>query len=292
MPKTSDNLRAAQRNRADEFYTLEEDIAEEVEHYFGHLSGKKVYLPCDGSESSFVSYFKRMYSFLKIRGLYWSYHDIVDSKRDYHVLYDGKVEHIIHESADFRESALSRSLLQDCDVVITNPPFSLLKDFIPWILKENKKLLVVGNMNASCNKNIFPLLRDGKLSRGFRNKAWNFKFSPDYKNYSIGVSGSDDLINIGGIIWYTNIEADQPLPLFTPTRTYDKYSYPALDNYPAINVNRTRDIPANYNELMAVPVSFMLKYNPKQFKIVDCLPVPVLNGKNLYNRLIIQWRDK
>lgn len=291
MPKTSDNLRQAQRNKADEFYTLEEDIAEEVKHYFGSLKGRIVYLPCDGSDSAFVSYFKKMYRELELQGLYWSYHNIQDSTLDYHGYYNGSEEQITEDFADFRTSKYSSAILQKCDVVITNPPFSLLKTFIPWILQAGKKLLVMGNINASCNKNIFPLLRDQVLSKGFRDKAWNFKYSPFYINYSAGMSGSDDLINMGGIIWYTNLKADDELPLLELTEEYSAEKYPMLDNYSAININRTKNIPKGYKGLMAVPVSFMLKYNPKQFEIVDCLPVPILKGKNLYNRLIIRSRE-
>ena len=291
MPKTSDNLRQAQRNKADEFYTLEEDIAEEVRHYFGSLKGKIIYLPCDGSDSAFVSYFKKMYQELELQGLYWTYHNIQDAALDYHGYYNGSEEQITKGFADFRTSTYSSDILRRCGVVITNPPFSLVKSFIPWILQAGKELLVMGNINASCNKSIFPLLRDQIISKGFRDKAWNFRYSPSYTNYSAGMSGSDDLINMGGIIWYTNLKAGDELPVLELTEEYSAEKYPMLDNYSAININRTKNIPRGYKGLMAVPASFMLKYNPKQFEIVDCLPVPVLRGKNLYNRLIIRSRE-
>ena len=286
MPKNSDNLRRAQKNKSDEFYTLEKDVEDGVQHYAKVFKKKIVYLPCDGDDSSFVSFFKSNFDNLGLKALCYSFHNPDNPGEDYHVQYSGgEREDRWAGDADFRTSSISQSLLKKCNIVVTNPPFSLLKDFIPWILQAKKKLLVVGNMNAACNRNVFPFIRDRKLWKGPRNKAWDFKFSSSYVNYS--AKPSSETINMGGIVWFTNLGGGK-IPTVKLTAKYDASKYPVLENYDAINVDRTADIPKDYNGKMAVPVSFFLRYNKRQFKIVDVLPVPILNGKNLYNRLIIQ----
>ena len=200
-------------------------------------------------------------------------------------------------------------MMQECDVVVTNPPFSLFRDFVAQLMEYNKKFLIIGNMNAITYKEIFPLIKDNKLWLGASIKSGDRKFYvPD--NYPLNASGcgidekGKRFIRVKGVRWFTNIEdakRNLPLDLY---KKYNSNDYPKYDNYDAINVNKTSDIPMDYNDVMGVPITFLDKYYPTQFEIVgltsssrECTYGQVIgnattramiSGKKIYARILIR----
>ena len=211
-------------------------------------------------------------------------------------------------NGDFR-SAECVELLKQSDVVVTNPPFSLFRDFVAQLVKYDKKFLIIGNMNAITYKEIFPLIKDNKIWLGVSIKSGDRKFYvPD--NYPLNASGcgidenGKRFIRVKGVRWFTNIEdanCNLPLDLY---KKYNPKDYPKYDNYDAINVNKTKDIPMDYDGVMGVPITFLDKYCPTQFEIVgltsssrectygqligNATTRAMIGGKKIYARILIR----
>lgn len=263
------NLTRAKSEKNDEFYTQLADIEKELIHYKQHFYGKVVYLNCDTIESNFYKYFVDNQEELGIKKIYRTSYS---------------------EGIDFR-SDLALDFLKEADIVVTNPPFSLFREYIAQLMEYNKKFLVVGNMNAITYKEIFKLIKN--------NQVW---LGVTYPKSFEQPDGS--LKKFGNINWYTNLEHHKRNEKLILYKKYNAEEYPKYDNYDAIEVSKTKDIPIDYSGAMGVPISFLTKYNPEQFEIIGCsydygrpkgwnenINMNVsINNKNIYKRLLIKHK--
>ena len=262
------NLHAAKVAKNDEFYTRFEDINFEmnlVEHgYRPFFKDKIVYCNCDDpEESNFWKFFKTRFNGLKLKKLISTHYD-QEGKSSYKLEYDGErvVKSELDGNGDFR-SPECVELLKESDIVVTNHPFSLFREFVALLMKYEKKFAIIGNMNAITYKEIFPLIKDNKIWLGYTQPK--IFIQPD---------GSEK--KFGNILWYTNLEIPKRHEPMLLGGSYEKGSkkgmFPKYDNYDAINVDRVCDIPEDYDGVMGVPITFLDKYCPEQFEIVDINP--------------------
>lgn len=225
---------------------------------------------------------------------------------------EGKPE-LLHGDGDFRSEECIK-LLKEADIVVTNPPFSLFREYVAQLIEYDKKFIIIGNQNAITYKEIFPLLKDNKmwLGYGFKGNV-GFFINTKYEDYAKSSQHKEGMIRVSGVMWYTNLDIEkrhEDLILYKP---YDPEEYPKYDNYDAIEVSKTADIPCDYNGVMGVPITFLDKYNPEQFDIlmlangnartntdedilnsVDYVHHPndkgglgVINGERVYARILI-----
>ena len=321
--KKNSNLQRARRAKNDEFYTKLEDIEKELQHYAQHFNGKTVFLNCDDPyESNFFKYFVMNFDHLGLKKLISvSYASSLLSKESHKVEItevpdfniDGDIDLIDVEEllkmdantiktlkgdGDFRSDE-SIELLKQSDIVVTNPPFSLFREFISQLIEYGKEFLVIGNMNAITYKEIWPLIQAGDLWLGVQSPK---RFivgdtMPDKAGQTINQSGKREQA-FGNILWFTNLGHDkrnEELPLW---KHYTPEEYPKYDNYDAINVNKVKEIPLDYEGAMGVPITFLDKWNPDQFEILGLAnsghhfgPIAwrtVVGGKNIYNRILVR----
>lgn len=280
----NDNLHKAKDAKNDEFYTRIEDVAEELRHYKKHFAGKVVFCNCDDPTwSAFWRYFHLNFSELGLKKLIATHYDRTEPtyKMEYEGGDDNDVEvgvkTPLEGNGDFR-SRECLDLLDECDIVVTNPPFSLFREYVSTLIQHGKKFLIIGNKNAITYKELFPLLKE--------NKVWIGYSSPSEFDTPNGMTKK-----INGLTrWFTNLDIQKRHEkLILWQRYYDddgnplpdaEERYPHYDNYDAINVDRVADIPVDYKGVMGVPITFLDKYNPDEFKIlgytakdmgVDCL---------------------
>jgi len=247
------SLKKAKEVKNDEFYTFYKDIAKEMKYYKKELEGKVIYLPCDNPKwSNFYKYFKRNYKKLKLKGLIATYYDITNLITTKTIFKDGiEYKEPLNNNGDF---FLNTEILNECDIVITNPPFSLFRDFIKILTDYNKKFIILGAIGAVSYKIVFNLIFNNKLFLGIT-KVNRF-YTPSKEIKSVPC------------YWYTNIKIKKKIPFLKLTKKYNPEEYPKYDNYDAINVNKVADIPYDYDGIMGVPISFLEKYNPNQFEIL------------------------
>ena len=180
----------------------------------------------------------------------------------------------------FRSDEITR-FRDSADFVITNPPFSLFRDFIEWVVEDNNiSFSLITNKNCVTYKEVFPLIKDNRLWSGFLN--WG---SMDFI-----VRHSKEIKNIPAI-WVTNIKHGKLIKPLQLVKTYTPEEYPKYDNYNAIEVSKTKDIPIDYTGAIGVPISFLNKYCPEQFEILDALNTPKINKSGIYKRLIIKHKN-
>lgn len=261
------NLHAAKVAKNDEFYTRFEDINFEinlVEHgYRPFFKDKVVYCNCDDpEESNFWKFFKTRFNGLKIKKLISTHYD-QEGKSSYKLEYDGErvVKSELDGNGDFR-SPECVELLKESDIVVTNPPFSLFREFVALLMKYEKKFVIIGNKNAITYKEIFPLIKD--------NKVWLGYTSPN----EFIIPGGEITKQVTGLCrWFTNLEIPKRHEPMLLGGSYERGSkkgmFPKYDNYDAINVDRVCDIPEDYDGVMGVPITFLDKYCPEQFEIVN-----------------------
>lgn len=250
------NLNTAARAKDDEFYTRYEDIDAELKHYKAHFKGKRVYLPCDNPQhSQFCRYFADKKDEWGISSVEYSY-------------LDGR-------QGDFRSMEV-RARMKDADIVVTNPPFSLFRHFFAVMQDLQKKFIAIAPLTAVHYKSIFPYIRD--------NEVW--LSSSNYLHWFDTPSGE---VRKALGVWMTNLDLERRHTTFLPlTKSYNTDDYEGYDNYPAINVARTLDIPKDYKKRMGVPESFLLFHNPNQFRIVEYLHSPKIRMRAKYGRVIIE----
>ena len=285
----NENLSRAKAAKKDEFYTQLEDIERELAHYTAHFAGKTVLCNCDDPRvSNFFHYFAYSFDQLHLKRLVTTCYKSQsmelfsqgDSERAIWLEYTGQtdggrvptVEEIgLHQLAgdgDFR-SPECIALLEQADIVVTNPPFSLFREYVAQLVEYDKKFLIIGNKNAITYKEIFPLIKENKLWVGWTpitGSRW-FEVPPDYENKFIKCVDGKRLVPIKAV-WFTNLDhakRHEPLILY---RSYSPNEYPHYDNYDAIEVSKTCDIPADYDGVMGVPITFLDKYCPEQFEIL------------------------
>lgn len=253
------NLNKAKKAKNDEFYTLYSDVEKELAHYQQHFKGKIVYCNCDNPEwSAFWRYFHINFSAMGLKKLIATYKGTPTYKMEYTGGNDIDVTFGLRtplkDDGDFR-SQECLDILKVADIVVTNPPFSLFREYVAQLMEYGKKFIIIGSKNAITYKDFFPLLKDNKVWIGYNNV--NDFQQPDGSFKKFG--------NIG---WFTNLGIKKRHEKIVLRKIYTPEEYPTYDNYEAINVNKTVEIPSDYDGVMGVPISFLDKYNPNQFEIV------------------------
>lgn len=287
MAKNAD-MNAAKRNPKDEFYTTRQDIEAELCHYEKYFEGKTVYCNCDDPESSeFWQFFRRNFKAYKLKRLIATHYEPDDKNYAYFLdlsedtngdgVIDWKDEPVVTQlpcNGDFR-SAACIELLKQADVIVTNPPFSLFRQFVSQLVEYGKDFIIIGNVNCVTYKEIFPLIVQNKLWMGVSIHSGDRKFfvPDDYPMKAAGCGIDEDgrrFIRVKGVRWFTNIDIPQRhVPLDLRGNYYSPEKYPHYDNFDAIEVSKTGDIPCDYDGVMGVPITFLDKYCPDQFEILD-----------------------
>lgn len=258
----------AKKVKNDEFYTLLSDIEEELKNYKDQFKGKIVFCNCDDPEySNFWKYFYLNFKHLELKELVATHYD--EEKSTYKLEYNGeKIKKTkLKQNGDFR-SPESVELLKEADIVCTNPPFSKLREFILQLYKHNKKYLIIGNINAVTYKEIFPLIKDNKIWLGYKTGSFEFKVPMKFNRKNTYIKNGQKYAKFGNICWFTNLDTSKRHEELILYKEYNEKDYPKYDNYDAINVDRVKDIPKDYYKPMGVPITFINKYNPNQFKIL------------------------
>ncbi len=343
---SNSNLHRAAKVKNDEFYTQLADIENELKHYKDQFRGKVVLLNCDDPyESNFFKYFAANFRHLELKKLIaTSYagspivgtqlplllmegmkpngkqplkieiNEVPDADGDgaidltdvQHLLkHDKNTASPITGNGDFR-SAECVEFLREADIVCTNPPFSLFREYVALLMKHNKKFLILGHQNAIIYKEIFKFIKENRLWLGYDNGGtkW-FEVPMDYDIQTesrIKIEKGTKYFSMGSIVWFTNLNTAKRHQLLDLYKKYSPEEYPKYDNYDAIEVSRYLDIPMDYSGVMGVPITFLDKYNPDQFEIVgsnrgvDQDPAGIygrgshLNGKETFKRIFIRQR--
>ena len=273
----------AKKAKADEFYTALKDIESEVSSYVTHFKNKVVFCNCDDPEwSNFWQYFHANFDALGLKRLIATYYTNNGSSAGVLTCHDESrrpdgtpqvVKTDLQGDGDFR-SQECLDLLDQADIVCTNPPFSLFREFIALLMLKNKKFLVLGNQNAITYKEIFPLIMENRLWLGVDNGGTKWFRVPN--NYEIQTESRKKIENgkkyfsMGSIVWFTNLthkRRNQTIPLWKK-HLGNEAEYPIYGNHKAINVNKVEDIPVDWDGAVGVPITFLTKYNPKQFQIL------------------------
>lgn len=362
----NDSLGNAKKAKNDEFYTQYSDIEAEMNAYVEYnpdvFRDKTVLLPCDDPEwSNFTKYFASNFSRFGLKKLISTSYAKGAANKEITLfemespLFDeekhesrGKLFTLTRDKdgsgmidtddiefsgylegdGDFRSEEVKK-LRDEADIIITNPPFSLFREFLAWIIEGKKQFVIIGNQNAITYKEVFPLLKENKmwLGQGFKGNV-GFFYAPEYEDYAVAGEHREGLIRVSGVMWFTNIDhgkRHEKLILDTMEHNlkfnkslrkkfendYGKLEYPHYDNYDAIEVPFTECIPSDYDGVMGVPITFMDKYNPEQFEIIGMessagynseivgLPLlqtgdarPLILGKNTYARIFIHKKGE
>ena len=286
------SLAKARDAKQDEFYTQLSDIEKELKHYKKYFKGKVVYCNCDDPRvSGFFHYFSYNFEKLGLKKLITTCYknndrDLFSNNDSEHAImleYTGDkdgdnvpgIDEIgiikLKGDGDFR-SGESIGLLKQADIVVTNPPFSLFREFVSKLFEHDKKFIVIGSKNAITYKEIFNLIKDNKLWLGNGFTAGNayFKIPPENaRNFANGVyDKATGLVKFRNVGWFTNLDITKRHEEMVLFRTYSDTDYPKYANYNAIEVGTTKDIPCDYDGEMGVPITFLDKYNPEQFEIL------------------------
>lgn len=305
----NNNLHSAKKAKNDEFYTRIDDVEKELNYYKDFFKGKKVLCNCNdgkinGEWSTFAQYFSMNFEHLGLEKLTCvSYNE--DGHGMKYVYCGDKNGNCLADDFEWEVSELKghgdfsdeegQQMMQDCDVVVTNPPFSLFRDFMAQLVMYDKKFLVVGNMNAITYKEIFPLIKNNKLWLGMSVPTAYSTPLKEVENEKTQYKENGVVYQkFGNHGWFTNIEHSKrnlPLDLY---KKYNPKDYPKYDNYDAINVDKVTDIPMDYDGVMGVPITFLDKYCPTQFEIVkfrkgdDDKDLYISGHKSIYFRILIR----
>ena len=283
------NLHQAKNNKKDEFYTQLSDIANELRHYKHHFKDKIVYCNCDDPRvSNFFHYFAYNFEHLGLKKLITTCFKNQDadlfseneSEKAIYLEYTGDkngnkvpdIEEIgVHElkgDGDFRNPE-SIELLKQADIVVTNPPFSLFREYVAQLIEYDKKFIILGNQNAITYKEIFKLIKENKMWLGYSLDGRNiwFRIPDNYETYH-KIEGEEKYAFVASTIWYTNLEHNKRFQEIILHKKYQIEDYPKYENYDAINIDKVVNIPYNFDGKMGVPITFLHKYNPDQFEII------------------------
>jgi hypothetical protein len=323
------NLTDARVNKKDEFYTQLTDIERELKHYKNHFKDKVIYCNCDDPRvSNFFHYFSYNFEKLGLKKLITTCYKNQDrdlfsqneseqaimleylGDKNGNNIPDPEEIGIIHLNGDgdFR-SQESIELLKQADIVVTNPPFSLFSEYVVQLDKYDKKYIIIGHQNSITYKDIFPLIKENKLwlGYGFKRNMAHF-INKHYVDYASDVDHKEGMIRVSGVQWFTNLDIKKRHEEIILIKTYNSEDFPEYENYKAIEVGRTKDIPIDYDGIMGVPITFMNKYNPEQFEIIwttdrggdgmledikkehTRFDAPVVNGKGMYKRILIKHK--
>jgi len=328
------NLHKANIAKQDEFYTQLDDIEKEMVNYKKHFENKVILCNCDDPyESNFFKYFAMNFNHLKLKKLITTCYvnssiqgELLPLSKVKEIKYSTNGKHpykvelaqkdmngviglpdvenllkdknnvtLLNGDGDFRSDECVE-LLKQSDIVVTNPPFSLFREYISQLIKYDKKFIILGNTNAITYKDFFKLIKENKVWLGYNNGAKTYLVPNDYtqNNTFIGEDGKK-YAKMGNTSWYTNFDTNKRHEPLTLYRKYNTKEYPQYDNYEAINIDKVSDIPVDYEGAMGVPITFLDKYNPEQFEIIGQTGVdinldkgrPYINGNRMYARLII-----
>jgi len=321
-------LTHAKKAKKDEFYTQLADIEQELRHYKHHFRDKVVYLNCDDPRvSNFFHYFSYNFEVLGLKKVIATCYksqtmDLFsqnDSDQAIWLEYTGDKDgnrvpdpdeigvKLLQGDGDFRSSE-SIELLKQADIVVTNPPFSLFREYVAQLMKHSKKFLIIGHQNAITYKEIFPLIRDNRLWLGYGFKGNAAHFASVYEDFASAADHKEGMIRVSGVQWFTNLDISKRHEDLVLYKTYDPTEYRTYDNYDAIEVGKTKEIPMDYPGVMGVPITFLNKYNPDQFEILGMaassydenmmgIPFkghkdgrPIVDGENVYARIFIRRR--
>jgi len=350
MPTKSlnSNLHKANQAKKDEFYTQLIDIEKELKHYKEQFRGKVIYCNCDDPfESNFFKYFASNFNALGLKKLITTSYsgspivggqlplfemagskgkqplkieikEVPDTDKDgainlddvkYLLKHDKNTSTPLKSNGDFRSEECIK-LLKEADIVVTNPPFSLFREYVAQLMENKKKFLILGDQNAITYKETFGYIKDDKLWVGYDNGGTKWFQVP--MDYDISTESRKKIVNgvkyfsMGRILWFTNLDTTKRHEELTLYKKYSPKEYSKFDYYNAINVNRYIDIPMDYNGAMGVPITFIDKYNPAQFEIIssndirlnDNVPYKehglikdkdgAINGKPTYVRIVIK----
>jgi len=317
-------LTNARSSKQDEFYTQLKDIESELKHYKNHFKDKVVFCNCDDPRSSnFFKYFSHEYENLGLKKIITAcyknqetellnnkktqngfFSEYIGEKGEKSISNTGEIE--ISEfkgDGDFR-STESMKLLKQTDIVVSNPPFSLFREYVSQLIQHDKKFLIIGNINAITYKEIFKLIKEDKVWLGINlgRGISGFIVPKQYELYGtearIDCSGNR-VVSPNNCLWLTNLETLKRHEDIILTKKYhgNENEYPKYDNYDGINVNKTQDIPMDYDGFMGVPITFLHKFNPDQFEIIkfrkgnDEKDLSI-NGKCPYFRILIRKKGQ
>lgn len=308
----NNNLHTAKATKNDEFYTQLEDIENELKYYKDYFKGKVVYCNCDGflneEKSNFFVYFSLNYEFLGLKGLICTKYNPNGKGRKYEYYGDLNGNNYPDEEeiftsdlegdGDFRSEECIE-ILKKCDIVCTNPPFSLFRQYVAQLFEYKKDFLIIGNVNAISYKEVFPLIKENKMWLGVSsfNKGMYFGVPDDYTyadTYKFDRErNGKKVMRVSSICWFTNLDHKKRHEELLLYKKYNTEEYPKYDNYDAIEVGKTKDIPMDYEGIMGVPITFLDKYCPMQFEIVkfrkgDDGKDLCVNGKCPYFRILIK----
>lgn len=322
------DLRKASQFKKDEFYTQLVDIENELKHYKDQFRGKVVYCNCDDPfESNFFKYFAANFKALGLKKLITTSYvkspiiggqlplfemeglkpsgkepfkieikEVPDTDGDgavnlddveYLLKHDKNTATPLRGNGDFRSEECVE-LLKKADIVVTNPPFSLFREYVAQLVKHNKKFLIMGNQNAITYKEIFKLIKNNEmwLGQSLNGKNILFQIPDNYENFYKIINGKKYAFP-KSVVWFTNLNVPKRREELILYKKYNKKEYLTYDNYDAINVDRTEQIPMDYTGIMGVPITFLHKHNPDQFEIVDGLNrYTVLNVAGLNDNAI------
>lgn len=307
------NLNTAARLKNDEFYTRLEDIEDELCHYTEFFKGKTILCNCDDPRiSNFFHYFSYNFHSFGLKKLITTCYknqnrDLFsqyDSEKAIWLEYNGEKDggrvptpeqigiHELQGDGDFRSTECIE-LLKQADIVVTNPPFSLLREYIAQLIHYDKKFVIVGNKNAITYKEIFPLIKSNKIWVGatsLNGGRWMIMpkgINVESKGAKIDSHGNV-IVNVPGVCWFTNLDIKKRHEPLILTETYRGHEnkYPRYDNYDAIDISKINDIPEDYTGLMGVPITFMNKFCPEQFEIID------ITNSNFDNKYLIKGCEK
>ncbi len=305
------NLHMSRAEKLDEFYTQISMIEDELKYYKKHFFGKVVFCNCDDpAESNFWKYFQLNFYKLGLKKLISTHFEENNSSYKLEITggedengqmrIPGYVTTPLVENGDFR-SPECVEIMKEADIIVTNPPFSLFREFVALLVDLKKEFLIVGRGTATTYKEILPLFLDGKLWLG-RNSGHFWFRVPDYyeekkTDFKIDENGVK-WRRMGNICWFTNLdykERHEDIILF---KNYNPSEYPKYDNYDAIDVNEVKNIPCDYYGVMGVPTTFLSKWNPEQFEILgssryhdgswESNDINFINGKGKFTRILIR----
>lgn len=319
----NNNLKKAKAGKNDEFYTELTDIEKELRHYKDHFRGKTVFCNCDDPRiSNFFHYFSYNFEALGLKKLITTCYknqniDLFTEHKSESAIYleyngDKNGDRIpnpeeigiinLQGDGDFR-SAESIELLKQADIVVTNPPFSLFREYVAQLIEYDKKFLIIGNQNNITYKEIFKLIQENKIWTGIDNGGTKWFKVPDHYDIEtetrIKTVDGQKYFSMGSVFWFTNLDnrkRNEELILYKKYKG-NEIQYPNYDNYNVINVDKVAEIPMDYKGVMGVPITFIDKYNPEQFEIlgiansarfIDYECFTIINGRKIYNRVIVK----
>jgi len=342
------NLRNASKAKKDEFYTQIVDIEKELKHYKEQFRGKVVYCNCDDPfESNFFKYFATNFNALGLKKLITTsftkspiaggqlplfevkglkpkgkepfkieLNEVTDTNADgavgiadvkWLLKNDANIATPLKGDGDFRSDECIK-LLEEADIVVTNPPFSLFREYLNQLMEYKKKFLILGDQNNITKKDIFKFIKEDRVWLGYDNGGTKWFQVPD--DYDIATESRKKIVNgvkyfsMGRILWFTNLETTKRHENIVLYKKYVPEEFPKYDNYNAINIDKVSEIPMNYNGVMGVPITFIDKYNPKQFELLGIMNTgeknigiryketphgrPLVNGVEKYLRILIR----